>query len=81
MSTTVPDGRNVKSAAVGLTKIVQLLDAAKAGLHDVRDYLLLLMADRHALRLFQDDLGHRDPWHAVHDTCIVGRCFDGLWRR
>jgi hypothetical protein len=32
------------------------------------------------LRLIQDYLGHRDPKHTVHDTCVAGSRFEGLWR-
>ena len=31
------------------------------------------------LRLTQNSLGHRDPRHNVHDTCIVVRRFEGIW--
>ena len=32
------------------------------------------------LRLIQDYLGHRDPKHTVHYTCVAGSRFEGLWR-
>lgn len=31
------------------------------------------------LGLIQDYLGHRDPKHTVHYTCVAGVRFDGLW--
>ena len=44
--------------------------------------LLWLRAGRqgHDLRLIQDHLGHRDPWHTVHYTRTADRRFEGLWR-
>ena len=32
------------------------------------------------LRLIQDYLGRRDPWHTVHYTSAAGGRFEGLWR-
>src|SRR3954447_23682179 len=81
-----PEGRKVKSGpadAVEATdqherakeylspaEMVRLLDAAKAGWHGVRDYLLLLMTYRHGLRVSEavslrrdaPDLPPAPPW-------------------
>jgi len=32
------------------------------------------------LRLIQDYLGHCDPKHTVHYTCVAAGRFEGLWR-
>ena len=60
--------------------------AERAGLPGVHPHTLrhscgLALADKgHDLRLIQDYLGHRDPWHTVHYTRTAGRRFEVLWR-
>src|ERR1700709_24932 len=57
--------------------------AACAGLPPVHPHMLrhscgFYLANRgYDLRLIQDYLGHRDPRHTVHYTCIAGRRFEG----
>ena len=58
--------------------------AGRAGLQGVHPHTLrhscgFALADKgHGLRLTQDDLGQRDPRHAVHCTRTAGRRFEGL---
>ena len=47
--------------------------------HTLRHFCGFALADKgHGLRLIQDDLGQRDPRHAVHHTRTAGRRFEGL---
>ena len=60
--------------------------AARAGLPPVHPHMLLhscgfSLANRgYDLRLIQDYLGHCDPKHTVHYTCVAAGRFEGLWR-
>ena len=60
--------------------------AARAGLPPVHPHMLrhscgFSLANRgYDLRLIQDYLGHRDPKHTVHYTCVAAGRFEGLWR-
>ena len=39
------------------------------------------MNEEKDLRVMQDYLGHRDPKHTARYTRVVGRRFEGLWKR
>jgi type 1 fimbriae regulatory protein FimB len=84
-------GRNVKSVAAAATdahergkdfltdsEIGVLLDAAKAGRHGIRDYLLLLAMFRHGLRVSEAIGVRRDEVDLDHARLWIRRLKNGL---
>jgi type 1 fimbriae regulatory protein FimB len=84
-------GRKVKSAAAAATdahergkdflsdsEIAVLLDAAKAGRHGIRDYLLILAMFRHGLRVSEAIGLRRDDVDLDHARLWIRRLKNGL---
>jgi type 1 fimbriae regulatory protein FimB len=91
MRMRTPNRRNVKSDAAAATdaherrkdfltetEIIKLLEAAKAGRHDVRDHLLVLMMYRHAMRVSEAIDLRRDEVDLDRSRVWVRRLKSGL---
>ena len=78
MSATATDAHERPKDFLSDTEIAALLDAAKAGRHGVRDYLLILVMFRHGLRVSEAIGLRRDEVDLDHARLWIRRLKNGL---